>query len=240
MNNSAGHLFKAAIKYSFPVFLGYITIGIAFGLVVVEAGYPWWIASLTSVVMYAGAGQFIAIALFASGATLPVCMLIELVVNARHMAYGLTMRKHFAGAGPYKWYLIFSLSDETFALLSSFSENKMSTIVDKDQQPRFMFLVSLLDQFYWNAGALIGAVAGRLIPFKTEGVAFALTSLFVVLMIEQILRVKKPALFVIPATAAVLCVFLLPSNLSLLSAMAFSLAAVQFFHLDKKREATHG
>lgn len=236
MNNSGADLFKAALKYSFPVFLGYITIGIAFGLVVVEAGCPWWIALLTSVVMYAGAGQFIAIGLFASGAALPVCVLVQLVVNARHMAYGLTMRKHFAGAGPLKWYLVFSLSDETFALLSSMSDD----IVSREKRPRFMALVSLLDQLYWIAGALTGALAGRLIPYNTEGVGFALTALFVVLMIEQILRVKKPALFIIPASAAALCVIFLPSNLSLLAAMAFSLAAVQFFHVDaEKKEAAH-
>ncbi|MDR2181260.1 MAG: AzlC family ABC transporter permease [Treponema sp.] len=236
MNNSGAHLLKAALKYSFPVFLGYLTIGIAFGLVVVEAGFPWWIALLTSVVMYAGAGQFIAIGLFASGAGLPACMLIQLVVNARHMAYGLTMRKQFANAGPLKWYLIFSLSDETFALLSSMNDD----IASREKRPRFLALVSLLDQLYWIAGSLTGALAGRLIPYTTEGVGFALTALFVVLMIEQMLRVKKPALFIIPAFAAVLCVIVLPSGLSLLAAMAFSLAAIQFFHLDaEKKDGAH-
>jgi 4-azaleucine resistance transporter AzlC len=185
----------------------------------VDAGYPWWIAVLTSVVIFAGAGQFIAVGLFAAGAGLAECMLIELVVNARHMAYGLTMLKRFKNAGPWKYYLIFALSDETFALLSSLPEEKA--------EPRFMFLVSLLDQLYWVMGTLIGALAGSLIPFNTEGIGFALTALFVVLMTEQILKVKQPAMFIISAAAAVLAVIFLPARVALLAAMALSLVLVQ-------------
>jgi 4-azaleucine resistance transporter AzlC len=225
MRASATHprLLPEALKYSFPVFLGYITIGIAFGLFAVDAGYPWWIAFLTSLVIFAGAGQFIAVGLFAAGAGLAECMLIELVVNARHMAYGLTMLKRFKNAGPYKYYLIFALSDETFALLSSLPGDKSSL--------RFMFLVSLLDQLYWVAGTVIGALAGSLIPFNTEGIGFALTALFVVLMTEQILKVKQrqlhPAVFVISAAAAVLAVIFLPARVALLGAMAVALVLVQ-------------
>jgi 4-azaleucine resistance transporter AzlC len=221
------NLLARALKYSFPVFLGYITIGIAFGLLAVDASYPWWIAVLTSVVIFAGAGQFIAVGLFAAGAGLLECMVIELVVNARHMAYGLTMLKRFKNAGPWKYYLIFALSDETFALLSSLPEEKA--------EPRFMFLVSLLDQLYWVMGTVIGALAGSLIPFNTEGIGFALTALFVVLMTEQILKVKQPAMFVISAVAAVLAVIFLPARVALLAAMAASLVLVQ---VTGKREET--
>jgi 4-azaleucine resistance transporter AzlC len=146
-------------------------------------------------------------------------MVIELVVNARHMAYGLTMLKRFKNAGPWKYYLIFALSDETFALLSSLPEEKA--------EPRFRFLVSLLDQFYWVRGTVIGALAGSLIPFNTEGIGFALTALFVVLMTEQILKVRQPAMFIISAAAAVLAVIFLPARVALLAAMAASLVLVQ-------------
>jgi 4-azaleucine resistance transporter AzlC len=170
-------------------------------------------------VIFAGAGQFIAVGLFAAGAGLAECMLIELVVNARHMAYGLTMLKRFKNAGPYKYSRIFALSDETFALLSSLPGDKSS--------PRFMFLVSLLDQLYWVAGTVIGALAGSLIPFNTEGIGFALTALLVVLMTEQLLKVRKPAEFVKSAAAAVLAVIFLPARVALLAAMAVSLVLVQ-------------
>jgi 4-azaleucine resistance transporter AzlC len=179
------------------------------------------------VVMYAGAGQYIAVGLFAAGAGLWEAALVQLVVNARHMAYGITMFKRFNAAGPYKWYLIFSLSDETFALLSSLPDEGEGA--DRGAFNRFMFLVALLDQLYWLAGGVIGALLGTLIPFELQGISFALTALFVALMIEQILRAKRPGPFVISALAAVLAVALLPSRLSLLSAMVVSLTAAQLF-----------
>jgi 4-azaleucine resistance transporter AzlC len=145
------------------------------------------------------------------------------------MAYGITMFKRFNAAGPYKWYLIFSLSDETFALLSSLPDGEDHNSEDRAALNRFMFLVALLDQLYWLAGGVIGALLGTLIPFEIQGISFALTALFVALMIEQILRVRRPGPFVISAVAAVLAVALLPSRISLLSAMAVSLAAAQLF-----------
>jgi 4-azaleucine resistance transporter AzlC len=258
-----GGLFFNALRYSVPVLLGYTAIGIAFGLLLVEAGYPWWLAPVMSVVMYAGAGQYIAVGLFAAGTTLWEAALVQLVVNARHMAYGLSLLKRFKNTGPYRYYLIYALSDETFALLSSLPEDgkdkKFSAGADGrgGGQARFMFYVALLDQFYWVAGSVIGAAAGSLMPFNFEGIGFALTALFVVLMIEQIFRVpatglsrtgeapegeaaalsritipRRIAPFVISALTAVLAVFVLPLRLSLLSAMVLSLILVQVF--DRK------
>jgi 4-azaleucine resistance transporter AzlC len=222
-------LFVNAVKYSFPVLLGYLAIGVAFGLLLVDAGYPWWMSLVMGVVMYAGAGQYIAVGLFAAGAGLWEAALVQLVVNARHTAYGVTMLSRFNTAGPYKWYLIFSLSDETFALLSSLPDEGDQNSHDSATSSRFMFLVALLDQLYWIAGGVTGALLGTFIPFDLQGIGFALTALFVALMIEQILRVKRPGPFIISAVTAVLAVALLPSRLSLLSAMTVSLAAAQFF-----------
>jgi 4-azaleucine resistance transporter AzlC len=117
---------------------------------------------------------------------------VQLVVNARHTAYGFTMFKRFNAAGPYKWYLIFSLTDETFALLSSLPDDGERNSRDRAAFSRFMFYVALLDHLYWIAGGALGALLGTLLPFEIQGIGFALTALFVALMIEQILRVKKP------------------------------------------------
>jgi 4-azaleucine resistance transporter AzlC len=213
------------------VLLGYLAIGIAFGLLAVEKGYPWYVALTMSVVMYAGAGQYIAVGLFAADASLAEMALVQFVVNARHIAYGLTMLKRFNDTGRFKWYLIFALTDETFALLSSLPERADNATGIAAQTPearnRFMFLVALLDQCYWVCGSLIGAAAGSLLPFDFTGIDFSLTALFIVLMIEQLLRVKQARLFVISAIVTILATLLLPSRLSLLSALAFSLAAVQ-------------
>jgi predicted branched-subunit amino acid permease len=228
-------VFAAALKYSVPVLLGYLAIGIAFGLLLTDGGYPWWLALVMGVVMYAGAGQFIALGLFAAGTSLWEAVLVQLLVNARHLAYGISMLKRFKKAGWYKYYLIFTLSDETFALLSSLPDPADSPAADGikpagggpfpggEHQGEFMFYVSLLDQLYWLAGSVIGAAAGSLIPFNIEGVGFALTALFVVLMIEQMLRVKRPEVYIISALTAVFAVLFLPARLSLLSAIALAL-----------------
>jgi 4-azaleucine resistance transporter AzlC len=231
-------LFGGAFKYSIPVMLGYLAIGAAFGLLMSDAGYPWTLALLMSVVMYAGAGQYIAVGLLASGAGLLEAVIVQLVVNARHIAYGITMFKKFNASGACKPYLIFALTDETFALLSSLDDAPVppgqpdrGEYYGRDTRERglFMLYVSALDHLYWIAGTLIGAFAGAFLPFSFEGISFALTALFIVLMIEQIMRVKKALPFIVSALAAVLAVIFIPSRLALLSALAAALAAVQFF-----------
>jgi 4-azaleucine resistance transporter AzlC len=231
-----GRLAGKAFRYSFPVLLGYFAIGSAFGFLLTDSGYPWWLAPVMSIIMFAGAAQFIAVGLFAAGTTLWEAALVQLVVNARHMAYGLSMMNRFRSAGPLRWYLIFGMSDETFALLSSLPENENSAERAREQA-QFMFLVTLLDQGYWVVGTAIGAVAGTFIPFDTAGIGYALTALFVVLMVEQILRVRNPAprsdrtevplcwpgIFIVSAVPAVLCTVFLPSRFSLLAAMALAL-----------------
>ena len=216
-------VFWAAIKYSIPVLLGYLAIGIAFGLLMADSGYPWWLSLVMSAVMYAGAGQYIAVGLFAAGTSLWEAALVQLVVNARHVAYGFSMLNQFSNTGPYKFYLIYGMTDETFALLSSMPEG-----INHDRT-KFMFLVTIMNHCYWITGSVTGAVIGALIPFSTQGIGFALTALFIVLLVEQILRVRKPGVFIVSAIAAVLCVFFLPSRMSMLAAMVLALALSSLF-----------
>jgi predicted branched-subunit amino acid permease len=243
MPNRRG-VFVHALRYSIPVLLGYLAIGIAFGLLLSDAGYPWWLSLVMSTVMYAGAGQYIAVGLFAAGAGLMEAALVQFVINARHIAYGLTMLKRFNITGALKYYLVFALTDETFALLSSLPDvrhedrdavqqadyHPADNLADFSAEDRawFMFFVSFLDQGYWVAGSVIGAAVGSLIPFSMEGISFALTALFIVLLIEQIFRIKKPRVFVISAFVAIFAVIAFPSRLSLLAGMAISLVVVQF------------
>ena len=225
----------AAFRYSIPVLLGYIAIGVAFGLLLSGGGYPWWLALVMGLWMYAGAGQFIAAGLFVAGTSLWEVCIIQLVVNARHIAYGLSMLKRFKGFGPWKPYMIFSLTDETFALLSSLPEKAGPYGGDKEKRRLFMRYVALLDQCYWVFGSVTGAVAGTLIPFDMKGIGFALTALFIVLMIEQIQRVKRAPLFIISGIAALLAVFFLPSRISLLAALALALVLSPFAERQTKR-----
>ncbi|MDR2602794.1 MAG: AzlC family ABC transporter permease [Spirochaetaceae bacterium] len=218
-------IFLTALKASTPIFMGYITIGIAFGLLLRQAGYPPYLALVMSVFMYAGSAQYIAVGIFAGGSPLWEAVFIQLAVNSRHIAYSIALLKKYNSCGFYKPYLIFALTDETFALVSStnFESEEFSK---KNEQTLFIFFVSLLNHLYWITGSVIGAVMGGFIPFKINGIDFALTALFIVLMIEQMYVIKKKTPFIISGAVAVLCVIFAPERLSLLSALTISLAAV--------------
>jgi len=188
--------------------------------------------------IYTGAGQFIALGLFAAGTSLWQACLIQLVVNIRHAAYGFSMLKRFRGMGIFKPFLVLTLSDETFVLLSSLPETPPDDPDGKKKRRLLMVFVSALDQFYWILGTVIGALAGVLIPFEMKGVSFALTALFVVLVIEQVKKVKKPGMFVVSAAAALFGVFLLPGSLSILAALA--LAFILVIIIERCRKAAGG
>ncbi|MDR2841597.1 MAG: AzlC family ABC transporter permease [Spirochaetaceae bacterium] len=234
MKIKKNNLLMQAFKYSFPVLLGYIAIGIAFGLLIVKAGYPWYLGIFMSLIMYAGAGQYLSVGFFAAGNGLFESCLIQFVINARHMAYGITLLKKINAAGYFKPYLIFALTDETFALLSAIDEKNDVYGKTVKEKSAFLFYVSILDHSYWVLGTVIGVFAGIFIPVSFEGVDFALTALFIVLMIEQIRRVKTVLPFVISAAAGIITVIFVPIQLSLLSALAVSLLFVQLFSKERK------
>ena len=180
----------AAFPVTLPVLMGYLAIGIAFGLMLQEIGYNFIWAFFMSLTIYAGSGQYLGVTLLATAAGLGTVALMTLLINFRHLVYGLSMLEKFRGMGWRKLYMIFSLTDETYALLSSAQ-------APVGVNPKsFYFAIAVLDQSYWILGSVIGAVAGAVIPFSTEGVDFAMTALFVVIAVEQWKTYRKhlPAL----------------------------------------------
>ena len=169
----------AAFPLTVPVLMGYLAIGIAFGLMLQSAGWGVGWAALMSLTIYAGSGQYLGVSLLAAGAPLAQVAFLTLMVNFRHLVYGLSMLEKFRGMGPRKLYMIFSLTDETYALLSS---AKAPEGVDEHD---FFFLVALLDQSYWVLGSAIGSLLGSALGFDTTGVDFAMTALFLVIAVGQ-------------------------------------------------------
>jgi len=209
---------RAAFPVTVPVLFGYLAIGIPFGLLLVKTGYPWWVAPLMSILMYAGAGQYIAIGLFAAGVPVAGMVLTILMVNIRHIVYGLSLIEQFRTVGRWKPYLVFSLTDETYALMTGVK------VPDNVKSGEFYGSIALLDQSYWLAGTLIGALAGQFIPFSFAGIDFALTALFAVLLIDQLKRTKDAVPAAIGAACAVgSLVAFGPSNM-LIAALAGALA----------------
>lgn len=209
-------VFSAAFRSTIPVLLGYSAIGLAFGMLLYYSGLPMFLAPLMSIVIFAGAAQFIGIGLFASNAGFAEIATVILLVNARHMVYGLSLLENFKGTKPYKPYLIFALTDETYGLLTTIDPPE-----DVDRG-RFYFFIAILNHSYWVTASILGYIAGSYIPISMEGLEFALTALFVVLLIEQIKSTDKAMPFLIAGASAVGCYFLFPDNM-LITALGISI-----------------
>lgn len=200
--------------------VGYLFLGVAFGVLLQKNGYGVFWAILMSAVIYAGSMQFLAINFLTPGVGVLSIIFMTLMVNIRHIFYGLSMLERFRGTGKKKPYLIFSLTDETFSLLCSADPPQG---VDRGL---FYFFISLLDQVYWVAGSALGGLAGALLSFNTKGINFAMTALFVVIFVNQWRESKQhlPALCGLGLTALCLLVFgadnfLLPALLLILAAL---------------------
>ena len=170
---------RAAFPATIPVLTGYLCIGMAYGLLMANAGYGVFWALLLSLLCYAGSMEFVAVSLLTAGFDPVQALLMALMINARHAFYGLSMLEKYRGTGWARPFLILSLTDETFSLVSTLEPPDGVTRRD------FYFWISLLDYLYWQVGSVLGALIGGLLPFDTTGLDFALTALFIVLFLEQ-------------------------------------------------------
>ena len=194
---------KFAARQTIPVLCGYIFLGIAFGLLLQQAGYGIGWALLASTLIYAGSMQFVLVGLLGGGfGSLLSVALTTLSVNGRHLFYGLSFIEPFSKMGKARPYMIFSLTDETYSLLCGVS---VPAELDKN---RTFLLISLLDQCYWVTGGLIGNALGSVLPFDMTGIDFAMTALFVVIFIEQWRGAKSHIPALAGAGLALVCLLL--------------------------------
>lgn len=199
--------FRYAFLDTLPVMAGYLVLGMGFGILLQDKGYSWLWALLMSAAIYAGSMQYVAVDLLSGGATVLAAAMMTLMVNVRHLFYGISMLERYQDTGKAKPYLIFALTDETYSLVCG-------TRVPEDADIRlYYFLVSILNQSYWIAGSVLGAVIGSAFQFNTAGVDFAMTALFVVIFTEQWEKEKNhfPALTGVGVSVVCLLVFG-PSN----------------------------
>ncbi|NLJ95592.1 MAG: branched-chain amino acid ABC transporter permease [Clostridiales bacterium] len=190
---------KAALPYTLPVLSGYIVLGAAYGILMNNQGISlFWIA-FSSIFIYAGSMQFVTVALLSTGFDLPGAFLMTLMVNARHLFYGISFLQKYRNMGLIKPYLIFSLTDETFSLLCS------AEVPKNISRKWFYFYISFLDQLYWVIGSLLGGFLGGLLKFDTNGLEFVLTALFVVIFINQWKATKNHIPAIIGLVSAIMC-----------------------------------
>ena len=204
---------KNAFFKSIPVFAGYMVLGIGFGILLRSAGFGVLWAFAMSTFIYAGSLQYVGVSLLSGGASVITAALTTFMVNARHLFYSISMVDTYKDAGPYKPYLIFALTDETYSLLC---DKKTPPGDDPD---RYRFFVSLFNQCYWVLGSVIGSLLGAVIPFSTEGIEFSMTALFIASFTEQWLSTKDHVPALTGLFCTLLCLVLFGSSRFLIPAM---------------------
>lgn len=194
---------RAAFPYTVPVLAGFLVLGVAYGVLMDSKGYGVVWSCLMSAVAFCGSMQFVAITLLTTVFDPLQAFLLSLMVNARHLFYGVSLLEKYKGLGWIKPFLIYTLCDETFSITAG------AEPPEGVERGAFYFCISLLDYLYWVGGTLLGGLAGSLITFNTKGLDFALTALFVVLFINQLTSRENrlSGIIGLVCSAAALCVF---------------------------------
>lgn len=207
-------ILKQAFIATIPVLTGYLVLGFGFGIILKSNGYGILLALAMSLFIYAGSMQYVAIGLLTSGASFITVALTTLMVNARHLFYGISMLDKYKNTGKRKPYLIFALTDETYSLVCNDNPD-----IPPERRKDYYLLVSLFNQIYWITGSVLGAAVGSVVKFNSEGIDFALTALFLTVFLEQWLTVKKHTPAIIGVAVSVLCLMIFGSEKFLIPTM---------------------
>ena len=210
----------AAFPNTIPILAGFLFLGMTYGIYMNVSGFSFWYPCLMSLTIFAGSVEFVAVNLLL-GAFHPIqALAMTLMLNARHLFYGISMLDRFRGLGLKKIYLIFGMCDETFSI------NYTAEIPPDVDRGWFMFFVTLLNHLYWFAGATLGGVFGSFITFNTEGLDFVMTAMFVVIFLEQWLKEERHESSILGIGLSILSLiafgadgFLIPAMLSILAVL---------------------
>ena len=213
---------KAAFPHTLPVFAGYCFLGMSYGFLMKSSGFPFWYPILTSMVIFAGSMEFMTVNLLLGAFDLVQALALTLMINARHLFYGLSMLGKYRNMGGMKPYLIFGLTDETFSV------NCATEPPEGVDRSRFYFWVTLLDHSYWILGTTLGGIFGSLVTFNTEGLDFVMTALFVVILLEHLLTTKDKRSALSGMVLSLTMLILFSADRFMLPAMASILVVLTF------------
>lgn len=200
IKKSKNSIVKRVFQITVPVMAGYVFLGFAFGLLMRTNGFSLWVPIVMSIVIYSGALEFAAVPILSAAFNPIGAFFLGLLLSIRHLFYGIPMLKKYNNTGKIKPFLIFGLTDETFSILST-------SDYSEEERPKLLFFyITLFNFLYWVSGTALGAVFGSIVSFNVDGLDFALTALFIVLFIEQILKKDgwKSGFIGLAASAAVL------------------------------------
>ena len=232
--NKIAKAFYTAFPYTVPICAGFVFLGIAYGIYMNTSGFNAAYPIVMSTTIFAGSMEFVAVNLLL-GAFDPIrALALTLMVNARHLFYGISMLDKYNGTGRRKYYLIFGMCDESFSI------NCTTDIPEEVDKGWFMFFVTLLNHAYWVCGATIGGILGPLVQFSTEGLEFVMTALFVVIFLEQWMKEKVHHSALLGLGISLLCLILFGGENFIIPAMLIIVACLTFLKnpLEKARSYT--
>ncbi|MCD8347982.1 MAG: AzlC family ABC transporter permease [Lachnospiraceae bacterium] len=208
---------KTVFPYTLPIFAGFWFLGLTYGIYMNVSGFSFVYPMLMSLTIFGGSLEFVAVSMLLAPFAPLQTFIMTLMIQARHLFYGISMLDIYKGTGWKKWYLIFGMCDETFSI------NYSAQIPADIDRGWFMFFVTLLNHMYWFTGATLGGLLGSLISFNTEGLDFVMTAMFVVIFLEQWFKDKKHYTAVIGIASSVICLvgfgadsFMIPTMLCIL------------------------
>lgn len=212
--------FLFSVKRSVPILIGYFPVGMAFGILMSKVGYNFAWSFFSSIFVYAGSLQMMMVSFLSEGLPLVTVAITALLLNSRHIFYGLSFVEKFRAFGVWKYFLIYGMSDESYSLLCSYRETK-----GVDEKWVHIFSTALIFT-YWAVFSALGGLVGQLLTFDTTGIDFALTALFVVILVEQLKGASSRSPAVVAAVSAVLCLLILGPDKFLLPSLLLTVAAL--------------
>lgn len=223
-------ILKKAFIDTLPIMAGYLVLGIGFGILLASKGYNIFVAILMSLIIYGGSMQYLGVELLAGGASILATAILTLMVHTRFVFYGVSMVDKFKKLNKLKYYTIFTLSDETYSLICNAD-------IDEKDRGEYYFLVALLNQIYWVIGSALGSGIGTFIKFNTKGVDFAMTALFVTILVGQWQNTKEHKYAIIGLIVSIIALLIFGANNFLIPAMLGILLVLRYFY---KKENGNG
>lgn len=221
---------KAAFPYTIPILAGFLFLGLTYGIYMNVSGFGFLYPMLMSLTIFAGSAEFVAVDMLLGVFNPLQTFTMTIMINARHLFYGISMLDKYKGCGWKKFYLIFGMCDETFSI------NYTAYIPENVDKGWFMFFVTLLNHLYWFSGATLGGIFGSLIHFNTEGLDFVMTAMFVVIFMEQWFKEKDHTSSILGIALSLLCLIAFGSDNFIIPAMAAILIVLTIFRkqLEKR------
>ena len=233
-HNSIKKAFKAAFPYTIPIFAGFWFLGMTYGIYMNVSGFSFLYPMLMSITIFAGSMEFITVDLLLGSFNPVQAFLMTLMINARHLFYGISMLDKFRGTGLKKLYLIFGMCDESFSI------NYTAKIPPDVDRGWFMFFVTLLNHFYWFSGSTLGGIFGSLIHFNTEGLDFVMTAMFTGIFLEQWLKDRQHISALLGLGISLLCLWIFGADNFIIPSMAAMLMMLTLLRkpVEKREEGS--